>query len=201
MSLDVAILGFLNERPRSGYDLKRRCFSGPASALWTADQAQIYRTLERLKSDRLVTSSRRRQTGKPDRLIFELTDRGREALTGALLNQAPLPPTRNAFLLQLYFAAGLDDDALLAMLQARRDEHTRRIETLHEASVELAREHQGSARDEVLKQTAIDGAVAEQRAYVEWLDDCIRAVTEGALPGSATGSGQRHLFGDAAGIV
>ena len=80
MSLDAAILGFLGERPRSGYDLKTRCFDGVARDFWTADQAQIYRTLERLQAAKLVRSSRKRQTGKPDRKVYSVTAAGSASL-------------------------------------------------------------------------------------------------------------------------
>ena len=66
MSLDAAILGFLREHPRSGYDLKTRCFDDATKDFWTADQAQIYRTLERLQGAKLLTATRKRQAGKPD---------------------------------------------------------------------------------------------------------------------------------------
>ena len=46
MSLGHAILGFLSRRPMTGYELKTRCFDQVASHFWTADQAQIYRTLD-----------------------------------------------------------------------------------------------------------------------------------------------------------
>ena len=81
MSLDAAILGFLGERPRSGYDLKTRCFDGAAKDFWTADQAQIYRTLERLQGSKLVTATRKRQAGKPDRKVYSITELGRRTLT------------------------------------------------------------------------------------------------------------------------
>ena len=47
MSLGHAILGFLNREPMTGYDLKTRCFDDDAAHFWTADQAQVYRTLDR----------------------------------------------------------------------------------------------------------------------------------------------------------
>ena len=84
MSLDAAILGFLGERPRSGYDLKTRCFDGAAKDFWTADQAQIYRTLERLQGSKLVTATRKRQAGKPDRKVYSITELGRRTLTAWL---------------------------------------------------------------------------------------------------------------------
>ena len=47
MSLEYAILGFLNYRPLSGYDLKK-VFDNSVRHFWPADQSQIYRTLARL---------------------------------------------------------------------------------------------------------------------------------------------------------
>lgn len=195
MSLDLAILGFLAERPRSGYDLKTRCFGGPLSAFWTADQAQIYRTLERLKDARLVSVTRRRQASRPDRKIYELTDAGYGALVGALATTEALPPLRDPFLVQLFFSARLPDEDLLRVLSSRRDEYASRLESLAVHSAGLAETEGLPAREAVLRQTALDGAVTAYRASIEWLDDCIRAVEDGALPGSEKGTGQRHLFG------
>ena len=47
MSLDHAILGFLNYHPYTGYDLKK-IFDSSVQHFWPADQSQIYRTLNRL---------------------------------------------------------------------------------------------------------------------------------------------------------
>ena len=195
MSLDVAILGFLAEHPRSGYDLKTRCFGGPLGAFWTADQAQIYRTLERLRAAKLVAVRRRRQTSRPDRKMFELTQAGREALGEAIASTDPTPPLRDPFLVQLYFSAELGDDVLAALLRSRRDEYQERLDGVRARSAQLASAHDVPARSAVLKQTALDGSAAHYRATIDWLDECIEAVEEGALPGSEGGSGQRHLFG------
>lgn len=195
MSLELAILGFLSEQPRTGYDLKTRCFAGPAAAFWGADQAQIYRTLDRLDDAKLVVSKVRRQAGKPNRKVYETTHAGREMLGEMLASATPLPPLRDPFLLQLYFAHRLDDEALIEVLSARRDAHQQRLEELRVLSAELARDHSLNARDAVLRQTAIDGAMVQQRAVIDWLDDCIHAASDGALPGSTQGIGQRHLFG------
>lgn len=196
MSLDHAILGFLSERPRSGYDLKTRCFDGEVGAFWTADQAQVYRTLDRLQRAKLVSVTRRRQSGKPDRKIYEITYAGREQLAAWLASAAPTPLLRDAFFLQLYFGASLDDDSLLDVLAARRDSHQARLESLRSDSARLAAEHTLSPRAMTLRQTAYDGAISRERAAIDWLDDCIEAVAQGALPGSAAeGVGQRHLFG------
>jgi DNA-binding PadR family transcriptional regulator len=107
VSLDHAILGFLSERPRSGYDLKVRCFDDLARALWSADQAQIYRTLDRLRREGLVASTRKRSAGRPDRIVYDTTPAGRAELTRWLSSSDPLPRVRDAFLLRLLFASEL----------------------------------------------------------------------------------------------
>jgi DNA-binding PadR family transcriptional regulator len=195
VSLDHAILGLLSERPRSGYDLKTRCFDDALKPFWTADQAQIYRTLERLKAAKHVSVTTRRCAGRPDRRIYEITRSGREQLDAWLAQAHPSPTLRDPFLLQLYFGASVPDDDLLGVLESRRAEHERRLEELRLAASELAAGKLGP-RTEVLRQTALDGAAERERALISWLDDCIHAVTEGALPGSeGRGIGQRHLFG------
>jgi PadR family transcriptional regulator, regulatory protein AphA len=53
MSLDYAILGFLNYHPYTGYDLKK-IFDSSVHHFWSADQSQIYRTLARLTDQGLA---------------------------------------------------------------------------------------------------------------------------------------------------
>lgn len=198
VSLDHAILGFLSERPRSGYDLKTRCFEGVVRAFWNADQAQIYRTLDRLQQSRMVRSTRRKQAGRPDRRIYEITQLGQESLDAWLAESAPLPALRDPFLVQLYFGASLTDEAVLEVLSARREAHQRSLENLRERAAALSHEHHLPARTMVLRQTALEGAMARERASIDWLDDSMDAVRAGALPGSSDeGIGQRHLFGSA----
>jgi PadR family transcriptional regulator, regulatory protein AphA len=194
--LEVAILGFLAERSRSGYDLKTRCFAGPMSVIWTADQAQIYRTLERLREAGHVAVTRRRQVSRPDRRIYEITTAGREALAARLSTPTPLPPLRDSFLVGLFFSAACDDASLVSVLAARRTEHQVKLDELREYAAALASDdpQTASARVTVLRETALEGAMTHHRATIDWLDECIDAVRDGALPGSETGTGQRHLF-------
>jgi DNA-binding PadR family transcriptional regulator len=197
MSLDHAILGFLSERPRTGYDLKTRCFGAGAMALWEADQAQIYRTLERLHREKLVTYSRRRSAGRPDRRIFEITHAGRDALAAWLASPLPSSPIRDPFALQLWFGASIDDSSLLDLLVTRREQHQARLDRLRTTALALAEDQTLTERSQVLRQTAYDGAILRERATVDWLGECVEAVRQGALPGADHREiGQRHLSGE-----
>lgn len=195
MSLDLAILGFLSQRPRTGYELKNRSFEGPLANFWTADQAQIYRTLERLRGEGLVSATRKRQAARPDRRLYEITPAGRDALEAQLSEARHLPPTRDASLVQLYFSASLEDTTLLAVLTSYREQHQARLERLRADSSRSGPGEPESPRESVMRQTALDGAIARERCTIDWLDDCIAAIEDGALPGGQGGVGQRHLFG------
>jgi DNA-binding PadR family transcriptional regulator len=196
VSLELAILGLLGERPRSGYELKTRCFNGPLRPLWAADQAQIYRTLDRLAQSGHVSSTRERQTGRPDRRLYEITSAGREVLGSRLAEHLPVVNPRDPFLLHLYFGGSLPDETLLEMLEERRAHHAAQIAVLESTAAGLEAENT-SSRVAVLRQTAFDGAAERERALVRWLDDCIHALNEGALPDpqAAAEIGKRHAMG------
>jgi PadR family transcriptional regulator AphA len=182
MSLEAAIMGFLAEEPRSGYDLKTRCFDEQSGSFWTADQAQIYRTLERLQSARMVACTRRRQLGKPDRKIYRLTSDGEKALHLWLGSPTPLPPPRDAFLMQVFFSAPLADNEIVASLARQRGAHQSRLDELRRELNSLARRGSMSVRTRLLREAACDGAIARERASIDWLDDAIEAIERGQLP-------------------
>ena len=79
MSLEYAILGFLNYRPLSGYDLKK-VFDNSVRHFWPADQSQIYRTLTKLAEQGYVEQEIVRGLDRPDRKEYRITPAGREAL-------------------------------------------------------------------------------------------------------------------------
>jgi PadR family transcriptional regulator AphA len=195
LSLEYAILGFLAVEPRSGYDLKTRHLSSGSASFWTADQAQIYRTLDRLSECGLAKARSYRQQGKPDRKVFSITPAGAQALTDWLGRAHDLPAHRDPFLVQLMFAAALPDDILVDVLMARRQAHQGALDAVRASLARAARETPQDTRSSALREMALEGEAAMHRASVDWLDDCLDSVRSG-LPGSpgAASDGQRQLF-------
>ena len=79
MSLEHAILGFLNYRPFSGYDLKK-VFDSSVRHFWAADQSQIYRTLARMAKKGFAEQEIIEQTDRPTRKLYHITAEGRTEL-------------------------------------------------------------------------------------------------------------------------
>src|SRR3989304_2198383 len=101
MSLEYAILGFLQYQPFSGYDLKK-VFDTSVRHFWPADQSQIYRTLTPLAEQGWVKMEVIDQDSRPNRKLFHITEEGRRELNRWL--STPLPPeeSRSASLVQVF---------------------------------------------------------------------------------------------------
>ncbi|NDJ85416.1 MAG: PadR family transcriptional regulator [Chloroflexi bacterium] len=102
MSLRYAILGALATfGPQSGYDLQDYVARGPIY-VWSAELSSIYRTLDKLESEALVSgerdtdSSRRRKT-------YTITQQGSMALQDWFQSEPELMQVRDPMLLRLFF--------------------------------------------------------------------------------------------------
>jgi DNA-binding PadR family transcriptional regulator len=165
MALDALILGLLDLRPMTGYDLKKT-FDGTIAHFWSADQAQIYRTLARLEQDGLVDVRVVPQPGKPDRREHRLTDAGRAALSAWLRSPLPDDKPREPFLGRLFLAGREDDPELVRALLAERREAARRqlavLESIPTSDDDL------SAR---LRSATLRNGVLHVQAELAWLDE------------------------------
>ncbi len=97
-----AVLGMLSICPMSGYDIKKRVGES-ISNFWSESYGQIYPILKRLVDEELVTKTVERQSGKPDRHVYALTERGRKELQRWLAEGVVPKIERNEFLLKLFF--------------------------------------------------------------------------------------------------
>jgi PadR family transcriptional regulator, regulatory protein AphA len=183
MALDHAILGFLDRGPMTGYDLKTRCFDEAVGHVWTADQAQVYRTLDRLADRGLVKPKLVPQRGKPDRRVFTITRKGRAELEVWLRSVEEPGPLRDPLLLHLALASGLPDAEILSLLTRARGGYMRRLESLRRdiatASPPCAAP---TARDAELHRMTLRAAMSSARTAVDWIDDCIDRVRGGLTP-------------------
>lgn len=175
MSLDHAILGFLREQAMSGYDLKNVCFDRDARHFWTADQAQVYRTLDRLERRGLVTARRERQRSRPDRRVYSITRAGERELDAWVASPLPLPPLRDPFLIQLRFAAELSGADLASLLSARRAELQQRLDALR---ARAAAAPPASGRVATLDRLTLEAAMSDARASIDWLDDALETLPD-----------------------
>jgi len=175
VSLPHAILGFLNVMPMTGYDLKTRAFDRTVAHFWSAVQQQIYRELERMEQAGWVTCSVELQTDRPPRKVYHITDAGRAALAAWLRQPLPLVQHREAFLIQVFFAAQLRNDEIIALMEGQLAGHQQRLAEL-EAIVIPPAQNAAEARSRTLAGLTLDFGLRLERLYIDWLREAIAAV-------------------------
>lgn len=120
MSLKHAVLGVLEAKPMTGYDLKR-FFDASAGWLWSAKHSQIYPLLAALQAEGLVAGEEGVRGEAQRRVVYRLTEAGLEELTSWIATVHPLPEERDPFLLQAVFFDMVDDAEVRPVLTAYRD--------------------------------------------------------------------------------
>lgn len=121
MTIQYAILGLLNWKPLSGYDLKK-IISNSDAFYWSGNNNQIYHTLAQLHKDEMVTLEVHFQKSLPAKKLYSTTEKGREELYQWLLSTPPLPELRNPFLIQLAWSDLLADAEVEALLSRYEEE-------------------------------------------------------------------------------
>jgi PadR family transcriptional regulator, regulatory protein AphA len=118
---ECAVLGLLTRGPRSGYDLKK-AIEGSVGYFWAPAKSQIYAALPRLVESGCATSRRVAQSQRPDKQVYRITARGRQALE-EWLQEAPTPPepSRSALLLKLFFGELTSPEVLAEHVRERRE--------------------------------------------------------------------------------
>ena len=180
MSLEYAILGFLEVGPKTGYDLKHR-FDRSVSGFWQADQSRIYRTLDKLRERKWVSQEIVAQADRPDRKPYTITEEGRKAFFQWMQDCQSGSPPRNAFLVQLFFAGLLSDDEAVRLLEAKKQRILDVLASFPE-KYRLAPEyeHDEPERIDFFHWLTLDSAVQMRYAYLDWIAGAIDRIRKGA---------------------
>lgn len=183
MILDYAILGFLNYKPFTGYELKKM-FDTSIRHFWSADQSQIYRTLNRLTTKNLVEVEHVEQADRPDRKVYHITPAGQAAFLGWLRGPFPEQESRSAPLVQVFFSAKLSDEELLVKYRAAAELFRvilAQYEQVPLAAVETM-ETVPSPREHYFWMQTLDLGIRTMRIQLAWIEDIIQTIETKQLP-------------------
>jgi len=118
MALRNAILAMLLEGEASGYDLAKS-FNASVANFWTTTPQQLYRELDKMESQGLVTARVVEQRRRPTKRLFSLTDDGTAELA-EFTTKAPKPTAiRDELLVQVQAIEAGDADAIRSAIAGR----------------------------------------------------------------------------------
>ena len=177
MSLAHAILGLLQQEERTGYDLKTSCFDQCIAHLWPADQAQIYRTLDKLVEQGWITCTVEIQRDRPNRKVYSVTEAGASELIRWFQCPQPLPTVREPLLVQLFFAAQLPNEAIIQLLEqqlAARHDKLAECET-----IELpALDDKSASREQIMQRLVLELVIRREQTYIDWVKTAIDVIRQ-----------------------
>lgn len=185
MALRNAVMAALLEGEASGYDLAKG-FEASVANFWMATSQQIYRELERMESEGLVSARFVQQERRPNKRLFSLTEAGLEVLSG-YVTEAPAKPTaiRDELMVKVQ-CVDIGGDAIGAV-EAVRAAVAERVER---ATAKLARYERlqerllaGRCEDEYLATAervgpylTLLGGMALERANLQWGETVLKGL-------------------------
>ncbi len=153
----------------SGYDIKKK-IEASISNFWSESYGQIYPILKRLVAEKLVIKTVERQSGRPDRHVYELTARGRAELRAWLSKSAVPRVQRNEFLLKLFFGEEVSPATNLKHVELFREHHLDLIKKYQEVEKRIRSEYASDPNLPYWLMTLRYGKETS-RALVKWCDE------------------------------
>lgn len=123
MSLAFGILGFLNYKPMSGYDLVK-AFDSSVEFFWHAQNSHIYLELKKLEKQGYISGETVIQADRPNKKIYSITDKGREEFLSWLAEGAGEEDLhfKSAFLMKVFFGGNMPPAQSVHMLRQFKTE-------------------------------------------------------------------------------
>lgn len=187
MSLRFGILGLLDFCPMTGYNLKK-VFDKSINNVWTANLSQIYRELSTLEKDGCVASQIVEQDDRPDKRIYQITEKGEEMFL-EWMGQCPenfISPKRDEFMLKILFGASLGKDKVKEYLERFIEDRKKAVTALRDDKKNYAA-LAGQYGSEMLKKMMKDEryirfvirrAVLTNEFLIQWAQECINELNE-----------------------
>jgi len=164
-------MGLLSMGPMSGYDIKKR-FETITSNFWSESYGQIYPILKRLKNEGLATQSIKKQKGKPDRHIYELTSDGEKELTYWLKEPVEPQVGRHEILLKLIFGTNVSTADNMAQVGHFRQNHVRELKALASIKANMKTKSHDDPHLPYWMMTVRFGELVNE-ALLQWCDEAI----------------------------
>jgi DNA-binding PadR family transcriptional regulator len=174
MALEHALLVALSERPASGSELAQR-FSRSIGFFWHATHQQIYRVLARMEADGWVGATEVSQRGRPNKLVYAVSPRGREVLAAWLAEPTPHQPLRSELAVKLRGASFGDRAAVLDVVRANLADHHVRLDHYRQL---MKRDYpEPSALDglELDQYLVLRGGILMEETWIAWLTEYVDA--------------------------
>lgn len=170
------ILGFLNWRPMTGYDIKK-LLEEEIYDFWSESYGTIYPTLKKLITEGLTEKIIEKQEGKPDRIIYTITAVGQEQLQEWLKKSFDLPRIRNEFLVKILFGDTVPPKTSIMHIKKYRDMFKDKMKMYIELEKQMKQKMKKDKKEVYSYLTLLQG-IHIAKARLEWCREALTILEE-----------------------
>jgi DNA-binding PadR family transcriptional regulator len=174
MSLKHAILGFLSFQPFTGYDLKKG-FDNSVQHFWSADQSQIYRTLDQIVESGWAEVELVEQATRPNRKVYHLTEAGRVELQRWLTAPLAHREEHDPFLIQLFLASTLADAEVEALLEREAAAARQQLAVFDQ----IRQQFPATTRTQAFAMLTLNYGIQSTQAHLDWIEAALTQLRRG----------------------
>ncbi|MFP3727871.1 PadR family transcriptional regulator [Priestia filamentosa] len=171
MNIQNVILGFLIEKPMSGYDIKQM-MENSVSYFFDASYGAIYPALKRMEKDNLIEKEIIQQEGKPNKNLYVISPKGIEAFQAYM--DSPLNPTliRSDLLIRIFFGKHTTHQKIEKWLHVEKEKAQAQLDNLTLINEKY------SNMERYKKITLLYG-IDEAKFTLEWINKELHHLAEG----------------------
>lgn len=175
--LKYAILGLLNHKSMSGYELSAE-FESALNEFWSAKHSQIYPELKKLTEEGMITYVTAITGNVLEKKIYTITEEGRKSFLKWLAEDQPIAPTpKDTFRLRIFFFSDLPVERRIEMFENQLTQHRLRKTYLEKKMTKFDGMPDRDSQ-EFGDYLVLTGAIMRQEMLCEWLEKCIRLTEE-----------------------
>lgn len=162
VSTKYAILGLLNQKPMHGYEIKKE-FEKSVSYIWSINVGQLYTLLKRMEGENIIVKKEVPQENKRDKIVYEITDAGRNELQEWLSIPILNRQTKDEFYLKMMFLTQLDKENSRKYV----DEQIKAMEKQSETFKEIGINHRD--RMDKFMSLLLEASIMHFEVDIKWL--------------------------------
>lgn len=175
MSLAFGILGFLNYKPMSGYDIAK-AFESSLQFFWHAQNSHIYLELKKLEKKGYICGETVIQSDRPNKKIFSITETGKKEFMNWLAEGAGEEATqfKSSFLMKVFFGGNMTPAQSTDMLRKFKTDCEAYLEKMGDTPKSIDKYgHNKEIYQTMYWQFTVDFGYSFIKNCIEWAERCI----------------------------
>lgn len=171
-TLKYAILGLLNKKSMSGYELTQQ-FESTLCEFWSAKHSQIYPELKKLTEEGMVEYEVEISGSILEKKVYTITEVGKSEFVKWLEREEAMETTpKDVFRLRLFFSNNMDPEIRIRLLNSQLMQHQLRLTHLKNNQTKHKRIPNKNS-EEFGDYLVLLGAILREEMNCEWLAKCI----------------------------